>query len=174
MKICKKCNSLKELSNFHKDKSSNDGYYRWCKNCKQIYDKKYRKSEKVQAYIKTKAYRDSKKEYRLWKEKSDPRLILYTAAKSRAKKYNIPFDITLEDIIIPEYCPLLNIQLLPKNFTSDKKSFLPNSPSLDKIIPDLGYIKGNVMVISMKANAMKYNASLEELKIFATNILKIY
>lgn len=38
------------------------------------------------------------------------------------------------------------------------------SPTLDRIHPDIGYVPGNVMVISAKANRMKNNASLEELK----------
>lgn len=54
------------------------------------------------------------------------------------------------------------------------KSFQPNSPSLDKIIPQLGYVKGNIIVMSMKANIMKANATKEELINFSKNILKIF
>jgi hypothetical protein len=39
-----------------------------------------------------------------------------------------------------------------------------NSPTLDRIIPSLGYVRGNVKVISMRANVLKHNASLDELK----------
>jgi hypothetical protein len=39
-----------------------------------------------------------------------------------------------------------------------------NSPSLDRIIPELGYVKGNIMVISHKANTIKSNANIEELE----------
>ena len=45
-----------------------------------------------------------------------------------------------------------------------------DSYSLDKIIPELGYVKGNVWIISNKANAIKSNASLEELKLLVKNL----
>lgn len=42
-----------------------------------------------------------------------------------------------------------------------------DSPSIDKVIPELGYVRGNVWVISNKANRIKNNATLEELKLFS-------
>ena len=57
-------------------------------------------------------------------------------------------------------------------FLNGTKSNYENSPSLDRIDNSKGYIKGNVWVISQKANAMKNSATLEELKIFSTNILR--
>ena len=48
-----------------------------------------------------------------------------------------------------------------------KKGAVPSSPSLDRIIPELGYVPGNVQVISHQANTMKSNATLKELKAFA-------
>lgn len=80
-------------------------------------------------------------------------------ARSRAKQQNIPFDLTADDIIIPEFCPILGLKL---EIASGKAE--DNSPSLDKIIPSLGYVKGNICVISNRANRIKYNASLDELK----------
>lgn len=172
MKNCKKCEIDKSVENFHVDKTSKDGLFRWCKTCKKEYDKRYRKSDKVKNFQKSKSYRDRKKEYQKVRFDSDPRLILLQAAKARAKKYNLPFNITIEDIIIPEKCPLLNISLERKPY-GKKTGFLMNSPSLDKIESRLGYTKGNVMVISMKANAMKYSATLDELETFCKNSLKL-
>lgn len=37
-----------------------------------------------------------------------------------------------------------------------------NSPSLDKIIPALGYVKGNIRVISFKANTLKRDGHIED------------
>lgn len=48
------------------------------------------------------------------------------------------------------------------------------SPSLDKIIPSLGYVKGNIQVISLLANKMKTSATIEQLRIFSKNVLKMY
>lgn len=92
-----------------------------------------------------------------------------THIKSWAKKNNIPFNISVEYAIsiAPEVCPALGTKLAwAKN--SGRKD---NSPSLDKIIPELGYVEGNVMWLSFLANAMKRNASPEQLKKFAEWIL---
>lgn len=68
---------------------------------------------------------------------------MWKAAKSRATTKNIPFNITVEDIgLIPETCPILGIEL-----KSGARGSV-NSPSLDRRIPSLGYVKGNVWVIS--------------------------
>jgi len=91
---------------------------------------------------------------------------ILTRAKSRAKQKNIPFNLTLEDIEVPETCPLLGIPIE----IQPKKGYHPNSPSLDKIIPEKGYIKGNVWVISNRANTLKNDATLQELKTLVENL----
>jgi hypothetical protein len=80
-------------------------------------------------------------------------------AKTRAIKEGLPFDLSPEDIIIPAQCPVFpHIRLeIGKGNKTD------NSPSLDKIIPELGYVHGNVEVMSMKANRMKSDGTLQEL-----------
>ena len=89
-------------------------------------------------------------------------------AKNRADKSNIPFNITLDDLIIPEKCPILET---PLNWRESIRWEHPeNVPSLDKIIPEKGYVKGNVCIISMMANTMKQNASFEQLHMFCKNI----
>ena len=85
---------------------------------------------------------------------------MFFRAKSRAKKDNIEFNISIDDIIIPAICPILEIPLI--KFTG-KSGGRKNSPSLDRINPNFGYIKGNIMVISHLANQMKSNANIEEL-----------
>ena len=62
---------------------------------------------------------------------------------------------------VPEFCPVLGIKLVPYNNGS---GFHIDSPSLDRIKPELGYIKGNVRVISNRANLLKNNATVEELE----------
>lgn len=173
MKICTKCKIEKENTEFHKCSVNKDGLYKWCKLCKIEYDKEYRKSDKIQNLYKSEKYREKKKIYEQNRRLNSPEIIMFTWIKNRAKRMNIPFNLNPEDIIIPEKCPLLEIPIFIKPY-KEKGSFCPNSPSLDKIIPELGYIKGNIMVISMKANIMKSNASIEELKIFSKNIQKLY
>nr|WP_294850063.1 hypothetical protein [uncultured Sphingomonas sp.] len=84
---------------------------------------------------------------------------LLTAARSRARYQGVPFDLTADDIVIPKVCPILGI---PLKHGKGKPTF--NSPTLDKIIPALGYVPGNVAVISQRANRIKSDASIHELR----------
>lgn len=91
---------------------------------------------------------------------SDPRKVMLQAARSRARRLGLLCTITVDDIVIPETCPILGIRLVVK--TGDKGP-AQSSPSLDRVIPELGYVPGNVIVISVRANAMKRDGSLQEL-----------
>ena len=84
---------------------------------------------------------------------------LLTGAKTRSKRKNIKFDIEESDIVIPDICPVLGIPLIlfgPPNS--------PHLPSIDRIDNNKGYEKNNIAIISFKANSLKSNASLNELK----------
>lgn len=89
----------------------------------------------------------------------NPRTWMLQTAKRRARVQGVPFDLTYEDFEIPELCPVFGTPMFPGN---GKMS--DNSPSLDKIIPSLGYVKGNVAVISWKANRLKSNATAVEIR----------
>lgn len=84
---------------------------------------------------------------------------ILNSARARAKKKNLPFNINIDDIIIPELCPVLGIKLERGVGKSG-----PNSPSIDRIIPNLGYVKGNIMIISHKANTIKNNSTIKEIE----------
>lgn len=88
-----------------------------------------------------------------------PEELMLAHARERARNQKVPCTISLADIVIPEYCPALPEMKL---FVG-KGSVTANSPTLDKIVPRLGYVPGNVQVISHIANAIKRNASLEQL-----------
>lgn len=81
-------------------------------------------------------------------------------ARFRAKRDSIPFDLSVDDLIIPLKCPILGLTLVRHNPGSPA----PNSTTLDKIKPDLGYVKGNVQFVSHKANTMKNNLALNEME----------
>lgn len=87
-------------------------------------------------------------------------------SRRRAIKYGVPFSITVDSVVWPTHCPILGIEL---NYggSSDRRY----SPSLDRIRPELGYVPGNVMVLSNRANAMKSDASFSELRKFAEWVL---
>ena len=84
---------------------------------------------------------------------------MLAAAKQRAKLKQIDFNLELNDFEIPEVCPVLGIKLIA---SKDNKS--NNSPSLDRIDNSKGYVKGNVRVISWRANHIKTDATLSELE----------
>lgn len=169
MKKCTKCNNEFQLMYFQKNLRNRDGLSNWCKSCKKEYDTIYRKTDKVKNCYKSSEYLDRKKEYQNYIRKHSPEVLMYRGVKSRAKRFNIPFNIELNDIVYTEYCPLLNIKL---DLSINKGRPRYNSPSLDKINPTLGYVKGNIWVISYKANTMKNNATPIELEYFCKNMLK--
>lgn len=97
--------------------------------------------------------------------------MMLRSAKHRAKKKGLPFDITVEDIIVPEYCPVLKIKLKASSRTGGAKR---NSPSLDRIIPELGYVKGNIQVLSNAASLLKGNSTPEDMLLFAEWVIENY
>jgi hypothetical protein len=95
----------------------------------------------------------------LWIEKNFAKVLL-NAARRRATKSCIPFTITLADVVIPKYCPVLGIEL-----KRSKGTVGDASPTLDRFVPALGYVPGNVAVISMLANRIKTNATSEQIEL---------
>lgn len=81
-------------------------------------------------------------------------------AKARAKRDGFPFALTKDYLlsITPDVCPVFGTP-----FVFYGEGLRPNSPSVDKIVPALGYVPGNVVVISLKANAIKSDATAEEI-----------
>lgn len=79
---------------------------------------------------------------------------MVSRAKTRARKIGVPFDLTVEDIVIPERCPALGVPLV--RGTGKPHQF---SPSLDRIDNSRGYVRGNVVVVSRLANNIKADAA---------------
>jgi hypothetical protein len=88
---------------------------------------------------------------------TDKRGKLLAAAKRRAKNFGVSFNLTIGDISIPTLCPVLGFAM---GFDGPRE----HMPTLDRVIPSLGYIKGNVAVISMRANRLKNDATIQELE----------
>jgi hypothetical protein len=91
--------------------------------------------------------------------------LLYVA-KRRAKRKGIDFAVTRDDFEKMTHCPLLGIEFCFSNGREDKA----NSPSIDRIDPSLGYVPGNVWIISMRANQIKSDSSVSELEALAKNL----
>jgi hypothetical protein len=91
-----------------------------------------------------------------------PERTMLNSCRRVAKQQGIPFDLTVEDIVIPECCPVLGVPL-----EKGRKQRSWNSPSLDRIIPERGYVRGNVIVVSWRVNRIKADASIRELELIA-------
>jgi len=113
---------------------------------------------------------DGGKDKQIHIPKKSPEYIIWYRAKDNSQKSNREFNLSVEDITIPEYCPYLNIKLS----TQFKDNGLPNYFSIDRIDSSKGYIKENIQVISRLANTIKNNATIEELITFSQNILKLH
>lgn len=83
-------------------------------------------------------------------------------AKQRAKGKGLPFALRTADVCLVDKCPVLGIKLdwFNAEIVSDKN----HSPSLDRIDPFGGYVPGNVLLISTRANMLKNNGSLDEMQ----------
>lgn len=90
---------------------------------------------------------------------------IWSDARLRAIKKNLNFNLDKEDVVIPDTCPYLHIPLVLTH--SEKQD---DSPSLDRIDPKRGYVKGNVEVISEKANRIKNDANFQEILLIATRL----
>jgi len=97
-----------------------------------------------------------------------PEWKMHQRAKQRCVSSGREFLLDVEDIVIPDTCPILGI---PLNMNSGRSGAYKNSPSLDRIRNSEGYTKDNIQVISQKANAMKSSASKGELIRFANWVL---
>lgn len=88
---------------------------------------------------------------------SDRHRRFFSKKKTHAKRSKWGFDVRLEDLEYPDVCPVLGI---PLDWDCPKRT--ENSPSLDRLDSSKGYVKGNVVVMSWRANRIKNNGTAEE------------
>jgi len=101
---------------------------------------------------------DKAKENRRKYSLDNPEKMLLGGARARALKKGLPFNIVEADIRVPKICPVLKITL-----EKGEGTLQDSSPTLDRKIPELGYVRGNVEVISNKANRIKSNGNSLEI-----------
>lgn len=111
---------------------------------------------------KTKPYRERNKnklrEKRKEWDRKNPVKSMLQRARRRAREFGLEFDLKPENVVIPDSCPVLGIPL--DRFGGD----LDSIPSLDRIDNSKGYVPGNVVVVSFRANRIKGNSTIEELR----------
>lgn len=134
---CGKCHKVLFHSAFHRQPRNGKVFpARWCKSCSNVsQNASYRNSAHARATR------------------------VLSAAKARALRDGVPFDLKPEDILpFPTVCPILGTDLVVAGASRDA------APSLDRVIPAFGYVKGNVIVISQRANRIKSDATPDELR----------
>ena len=149
--ICPACNNEfiwqgSGISHFNRAKK----HYcsRNCQNVKHSLSRRSGKKDKTEEYNR----------YQMW-----------LGASKRCKKSGLEFNIEPQDIPnIPDICPILNIKI-EKNKNAGP---LDSSPSLDRIDSTKGYIKGNIRVISNRANRIKSDSTFEEIKLIYEDYIK--
>ena len=170
-KSCTRCLVFKPFSEFSANRFLECGLQSHCKVCKAFLlaerrkDPAYRQKLRERARLCQPQTRKRRRANRI----AD----MLEQAKARAKRKGIPFDLSRSDLTIPAVCPVFGVPFVrgtDGNPVADGK-LSPWSPSLDCIIPSLGYVRGNVQVISLKANTMKSNATPDQLRQFAQWVL---
>ena len=171
-KKCSKCGNELPLEAFNKGNSL-FGRRSFCRECEKVIQNT---PERVARRRELELKRRENPEYVKHRNKKDRerrhsnvesyKKAMLSSARSRARSKNLDFNIDVSDIELPEVCPLLGI---PLSINASNKEF---SYSLDRIDSSKGYVRGNVWVISDRANRLKNNATLEELDMLVTNLKK--
>lgn len=156
-RLCKMCNEEKRYNEYRQvNKNLNKGFKKrggWLDI----------EGKRRYTYCQTCEVNWSSKKYRI-----NPYRQIYYVSKKRALAKGIPFTLTREDYKelyanCPKLCPVLGIKINHSEIGSTKHQ-TDNSPSIDRITPSKGYVKGNVMIISALANRIKTDASIDQIK----------
>jgi hypothetical protein len=153
LKTCWKCQITQPIENFARNRSKSSGRSAECKACVKIYNKQH-VADNFDYY----------QQMRKAKRKHNLAWYLFLECRTRAKRTGLPFNLEPADIVIPTHCPVFGFAL--------NQGSRDHSASVDRKDCTLGYIKGNVRVISNLANRMKTNATDIQLRQFAVWILE--
>lgn len=176
LRKCTKCGNERTVSEFGRDSLRNDGIRPICKPCCREVAKLWELRTKDKRVAQAKAWkRDNraliKATDRAWRHSELGSISeMLSRAKKRARQDGLPFTLTVSDVHLPKLCPVFGEPLV----VGTGKGPTPWSPSLDKIIPANGYVPGNVMVMSQKANLMKNSATPADLILFASWVNKTF
>lgn len=167
---CITCGRKKTCKFFHRDRTRRYGIHPECKECRSQRQSAYSRRTRPARNAYDRAWWASNKEYaremhrkmRLRRRRRDPVAYLIKRAKAAAKWKGLAFNLRHCDLTIPERCPVLGMKLVwPRKLVRRRPA---NLPSIDRVNPRRGYVRGNVRVISFRANLLKRNATLDELK----------
>ena len=149
-RVCSKCNVEKELNKenflprYGEENKSGNAFRTDCRDC---YNKLTRGNPK---YL---------------------RKAMLRHARKRALDKGLEFDLKSEDLTYPDVCPVLGIKL---KHGAGKGKDRDNSPSLDRVNNNIGYIPSNVIVVSVLANSIKNSATPEQILQVGNFYKKLY
>jgi hypothetical protein len=156
-KKCYKCKTFKKIEDFSKNRSTFDGFSKLCKECYSNYDSVKKGYIKKCLNIKT-------------------NIISYfknttNTLKSKSKLKNIDFDLddnTLYNLYLKQNkkCYYSGIEIIHNIGCSNY-----NSISVERLNPNLGYIKDNVVLSAFNINSFKGMMTENEFKIFLNEII---
>ena len=144
-KQCSACQKELAVTMFYRATKTKDGLQSQCKSCSAQSAKK------------------SEQKYPIRNQTSK----MVVKARLRAVEKKLDFNINQDYVrsLVVSHCPIFGMPLEWSCYRKNSSGSLPNSPSLDRIDPTKGYVKGNLWIISQKANVIKNNATHEELKL---------
>jgi hypothetical protein len=174
-KRCYKCGTVKDVSEFYKDSHSKTGLQGVCKECTRAHTKQYQLDhpyyyvEKGKVRYRTigkfeneQRYEKNREKFLQARRKYGASLVgrlrtLLTSARTRAEKHKLVFDLDF-DWLMELYnkqdgkCSLTGIQLQFGFNQDSSRHFMPESPSLDRIDPVVGYTKENTRLVCTAIN----------------------
>lgn len=163
---CRICNKVKPYYEFDVTRKVLRKWY--CKECAKIFAEENPGVDlDKQRRLYDTSYRERKREINRNSRINHYEHKMWANAKKHAPERGLEFNIDESDIVIPDKCPIFQ-----KPFEFGKDFYYDWTPSLDRIDNTKEYIKGNVWVISHKANVMKNSATWDEIKVFCQNILR--
>lgn len=137
---CASCGETKHRDDFYDHKGRSGGKGSYCKDCA--------KAKAAQQRLERPYYNGLQQ------------------AKKRAKMYGVPFALDEEylEAIWTGTCPVFHTRLRLPGVGTKAQINQMDTPSLDRIRPELGYVPGNVIWISMYANLIKSHATHQEIR----------
>jgi len=140
-RACTKCDRVKSFEDFHAHAGAMFGINPVCRECRGS---------------------KTRNKWNLDKENPDYQVsAMLRRASERAVKHGREFDLSPEDVVVPDVCPVFGT---PLRWGSDDPKC---KPSIDRIDSDNGYVPGNVAVISWRANTLKNNGTADEFQAIA-------
>jgi hypothetical protein len=137
-RLCPRCNTEFPITEFTSGRAHDGALRAYCRPCTRDYSREWTKNNVARHMVE--------------------------GARNRAVGRGVPFKLNETDIAIPSMCPVYGV---PLALPGDGPRTVYTA-TLDRLVPELGYVRGNVRVISWAANMDKRDLTLEKIDRIAT------